>query len=145
MRRIIGTLAGFVYMFAAGFMAVAASGGGHGNFGWLVLLFPGFLGGLFYPAAGFLCADLRARSSRRALGCLLIVNYILTAFMLYGVRDDILPDFKKSLLFDLPGVLIMSSVYLSAHIIILGLFVHSWVAKGRVGPDRDGLVITSLK
>jgi hypothetical protein len=138
--RFIGLAIGAAYILLAVFLALLATGGGHGNFGWLFLFSPGFVGGLFYPVAGFLAADLRSGNSRLVLGIVMTVNYILTVFMLYGIRADILPDFKETLIFQLGSVLFMAAVYLSAHIVLWGVFLFALTVKKGTEENDNGII-----
>jgi hypothetical protein len=87
-RRVVGFLSGLVYALGYGFFTMLVTGGGHGNFLWLMAFLVTFFGGIFFPVAGFLVADLRQVWARTALTVVLFLNLFATIFLFVGFLDE---------------------------------------------------------
>lgn len=99
-KRVIGGLVGLAYAFCYGFWTVLLTGGGHGNFIWMILFFTAYLFGLFFPIMGALAVDLRPIIAKAAFGTILTVSLsihvIMTAPILSGSPGDMSSDLQKS-------------------------------------------------
>ena len=78
-RRLIGLAIGLAYAISLGFFLMLITGGGHGNFGWIVFFLLTTLLGLLYPATGFLIADLRPVISKSAVIAIFLVHIFLVS------------------------------------------------------------------
>lgn len=76
-RRLIGLAIGLAFGGLLGFFLMLMTGGGHGNFGWFVFFLMTSMLGLFYPAIGFLIADLRPMLVKSAFIALFLVHIFL--------------------------------------------------------------------
>jgi hypothetical protein len=95
--RVVGLVVGIIYAVGYGFFTALATGGGHGNFLWLMAFFITFFVGLFFPAAGFLVSDLSKFWARVSLLTLLSLNVAATFMMFWSLTpEEEWKDFAKS-------------------------------------------------
>jgi hypothetical protein len=99
-KRIIAAAVGIVYAIVYGFWTLLGTGGGHGNFIWLMLvIFPGLLG-IYYPLMAVLAVDLRPFAAKVVFGSLLGLNTItsimLIAGWIGGSESEGRSDFEKT-------------------------------------------------
>lgn len=138
LRRLAGTVIGILYVLGAGFRG-AMEAVGHGTYAWFLLFFPFLIGGLFYPLAGFLVADLRSRTARLVLGWTLLVNYLLTGCMLIILQGD----FRWIAIRSPRDISFFAGIYAAGHIVIWALFIRSLLAKDAHKSDDE--IVNSLK
>lgn len=99
-KRVIGGLLGLGYAIGYGFWTMLLTGGGHGNFIWMILFFTAYLFGLFFPIMGALAVDLRPIVIKSAFGTLLFVSVLIHVLIiapaLSGGPGDLTADLQKS-------------------------------------------------
>jgi hypothetical protein len=81
-KRIMAGLIGLAYAILYGFWTLLATGGGHGNFVWFMLMFFPGIAGLYYPLMAVLAVDLRSFNAKVVFGGLLALNVIVSLLML---------------------------------------------------------------
>jgi hypothetical protein len=80
MRRAVGFFIGLAYSLSLGFFLMMLTGGGHGNFTWIVFFFLTSMFGILYPALGLLAANTRTLLAKAAMAAFLILNGFLVLF-----------------------------------------------------------------
>lgn len=75
-----GGLIGLVYFLIYLVMAIWPAGAGHGTYIFFVPLWPYLLGGLVYPAFGFVGADLSSRAIKFGYLSLILTRYLAILF-----------------------------------------------------------------
>jgi hypothetical protein len=99
-KRFAWAAVGLIYAVIYGFWTALLTGGGHGNFLWLVLfLLTYFFGGIF-PAMGFILADLRPIWAKSAGLAISLVSAALTVFQLCSLgpegTEDLIESWNRS-------------------------------------------------
>ncbi|MGH9949469.1 MAG: hypothetical protein ACRD6X_20030 [Pyrinomonadaceae bacterium] len=76
---------GLAFALCLGFFLAMLTGGGHANFTWFVFFLLTSMFGLFYPAIGFLVADLRPIIAKSAFIAIFFVHiYLVSIFFSEG-------------------------------------------------------------
>ncbi|MFN6962291.1 MAG: hypothetical protein ACK4S4_00835 [Pyrinomonadaceae bacterium] len=126
--KLIGAAAGFVYSVVYSFLALMATGGGHGNFIWLFLYFIPVLGPLVYfPVMGWLAADLRSIISRSVYIALLIGEYLVLASLTIFAKGDVAADNAKTWERNPEVMYFMGAVYLAGQVPLVLLLIRSFL------------------
>jgi|GEM_PF-3432940 len=124
--RLIGLVVGLVYAVLYGFWTMMATGGGHGNFTWLLLFCVAEFLGLFFPIMGFLVVNLRPFWAKVSCGVLLSVTVLLTAYMLVdGLGPDGMDDIIKSWNRDQIAFIVLSVVHFAPLVVIGAVLLKS--------------------
>ncbi len=125
-RRVTGLLVGIVYGLIYTFLAVMATGGGHGNFIWLFIYIIPFIGPLvFFSVLGFLATDLRPFVSKVIFGSLLICHYSVFALLTIFADGDIAADNARTWSKYPSNIYFMVVVYLVGQLPLLAIFAKS--------------------
>ncbi|MBA3769206.1 MAG: hypothetical protein H0X08_01655 [Blastocatellia bacterium] len=99
-KRILAAVVGTAYALVYGFWTMLVTGGGHGNFIWIMMfiIFGAF--GLYFPLMAVLSADLRSFNTQVVFGSLLLFNLfgavLLIALWILGITGERLDDFSKT-------------------------------------------------
>ena len=128
-RRLIFAALGFAYAFLYGLWTVFITGGGHGNFIWFMLFFFGYLGGLFFPIAGFILADLRPLWARATGLSILIVNLTLTVFHFATMGEISHNDLAESWDRSSTGFMVASVIHAFPAVLLLALICRSFLVQ----------------
>lgn len=137
-KRLIGLLIGLIVGAIYVLFAALMTGGGHGNFIWILMFFPPMLGFLVFPIIGFLAVDLKARIYRIIFVLVMLFHYAGILIQLYG-SEALLNDTRKIWAFQ-PGVTILcATIYLSVQMVIWAFFVRGLLSASATD---DGIVKT---
>lgn len=100
-KNVSAATAGVVYAVVYGLWTAVATGGGHVNFIWFWMFFTVNMFGLYFPIMAVLAVNLNGSATRFAFAALLLVNFFISAVMLYGwVNEppkDRASDFTRAL------------------------------------------------
>jgi hypothetical protein len=123
-RRFLFCCTGLAYGIAYAFFSVMVTGGGHGNFLWMMIYGPPIAGPIgFFVATSALAADLRSKWSKLSLGMLLILHYALLIVNIAFPQGELALDNAKMLAGNAGTLVFMSAVYLIGQVgLILALF-----------------------
>lgn len=139
-KRVIGGVLGLGYAIGYGFWTMLLTGGGHGNFIWMILFFTAYLFGLFFPIMGALTVDLRPIAAKAAFGTLLFVSVLLHILIiapaLSGGPGDIAADLQKSWARG-PAMVIFSAIVHFLPIVALSLILVRSVVFGTETIEHD--------
>lgn len=126
-KRIKWALIGLVWALAYGFLSALITGGGHGNFVWLITFFFGYLFGTFIPIMGFIGADPRPFWAKTTGISIVVFWFVFTAIALVqssdGFRDDIVNSWERSPLF----FIFMSGIHLMPISIFTGSLISGFL------------------
>lgn len=124
-KRLVYAVIGLAYAVIYGFWTMLITGGGHGNFLWFMLFLSSYLFGLYFPAIGFLGADLRPLWAQATGVALSIVTFGLTVIQLLGLgtegMEDVVKSWNRSELF----FLFASVIHLLPSVVFLALVIRS--------------------
>lgn len=139
-KRVIGGLLGLAYAIGYGFWTMLLTGGGHGNFIWMILFFTAYLFGLFFPIMGALAVDLRPIIVKAAFGTLLfvsvLIHFLIIAPALSGGPGDMTDDLQKSWARG-PVMVIFSAIVHFLPIVALSLILVRSVFFGAKTVEHD--------
>lgn len=100
-KNLSAATVGVIYAVVYGLWTAIATGGGHVNFIWFWMFFTVNMFGLYFPIMAVLAVNLSSSSTRFAFSALLLVNFFISAVMLYGwVNEppkDRASDFTRAL------------------------------------------------
>lgn len=128
-KRLIFAAIGFVYAFVYGFWAMFITGGGHGNFLWLMLFFSAYLAGLFFPIAGFIVADLRPLWAKSTGIAVLVVNLLLTVLHFATLGEEGSKDLAESWDRSSTGFMVASVIHFFPAVLLLALIFRSFLLE----------------
>lgn len=115
-KRAIAAFAGLVYAVIYGFWTILQTGGGHGNFIWMILFFAAYFFGLFFPIMGALVVDLRSIIAKATFGSLifisLLIHLIIIIPILSGSAGASTTDFQKTWARDPSGTVVGAIIHL---------------------------------
>ena len=99
-KQLIRGAIGALYAFVYGLWTMLITGGGHGNFVWLMMfLFVEFFG-LYFPIMAVLSVDLRSRATKLVFGSLILFNligsFVLIGGWIFDTSDKSSRDFAKA-------------------------------------------------
>lgn len=118
--KVIGIiLFGIIYSLIYFFLAVAATGGGHGNF----YLFSPFATWLLIFIALFLLKRLESLVSRIFFIGLMLVHYVFTFLICLGMKEGITKDFNRAS--GMETFMFAGGVYLLGQLIIWVIFFNT--------------------
>ena len=147
-KRVIGGLVGLGYAICYGFWTMLLTGGGHGNFIWMILFFTAYLLGLFFPIMGALAVDLRPIIATAAFGTLLIVSLtihvIMIAPILSGSPGDMSSDLQKTWARG-GSMVIFSAILHFLPIAVLSLILVRSIVFGEETIENDETITLGLK
>jgi hypothetical protein len=139
-KRVIGGVAGLGYAICYGFWTMLLTGGGHGNFIWMILFFTAYFFGLFFPVMGALVVDLRSVIAKAVFGTFLFVSLLINVIMitpiLLGSPGDTTTDFEKSLARD-TAMVIFSAIVHFLPLAVLSLFLVRSIFLGEEIIEND--------
>ncbi len=87
---------GLMWACSYGFLAAAVTGGGHGNFIWLVTFLSGYFFGIFIPVMGFVGADLRPFWAKTTGVSLLALWLSFSILPVSGSDNGLIEDMARS-------------------------------------------------
>ena len=139
-KRVLGGLVGLVYAVIYGFWTMLQTGGGHGNFIWMILFFTSYFFGLFFLIVGVLVVDLRPIIAKAAFGTLLLVsllvNVIIITPILLGEPGASTRDFQKTWARDPNGTVVGAIVHFLPLLVFSIFLVRSiFIVKNK--PEDD--------
>lgn len=146
-KRVIAAACGFAYALIYGFWTALLTGGGHGNFIWLLLfLFIEFFG-LYFPLMSFLLVDLRSTVSKVIFGTLIFFNLIASSIMLHGWITDAgengkPSDFSKMVQLSGMDDIVIAAVAHYLPTVIFLVFLIKSIFFGTNLPDDDPTVLS---
>jgi hypothetical protein len=126
-KRLIFAAVGFAYAFVYGFWTMFITGGGHGNFLWLMLFFFAYIAGLFFPIAGFVAADLRPLSAKSTVVAILAVNLFLTVIHFTTMGEEGSHDLAASWDRSAAGFMLALVVHAFPVVLLIGLLCRSFL------------------
>jgi hypothetical protein len=126
-KRLLYAAIGFAYAIVYGFWTMMITGGGHGNFLWFMLFLSSYLRGLYFPAIGFVGADLRPLWAQATGIALSIVAFGLAVIQLLSLGDEGIEDVVKS--WDRSPLLfvIASVIHLAPAVVFFALVIRSLI------------------
>lgn len=136
-KRLIFAAVGFAYAFIYGFWTMFITGGGHGNFLWLMLFFFGYIAGLFFPIAGFIIADLRPLSAKSAGIAILAVNLFLTVLHFATLGEEGTKDLAESWDRSSAGFMVASVIHVFPAVLLLALVCRAFLLEEQVSEATD--------
>ncbi len=90
---------GLIYALVYGFWTMLATGGGHGNFVWVLLFIFVELFGIYFPVMGAMIADLGSRFTKIIFGSLILFNVLASIVLLsswiFEATGDSSDDFER--------------------------------------------------
>lgn len=102
-KRMIWALAGLIWSAGHGFFTMLATGGGHGNFLWVMAFFSAYLLGILIPVTAFFVAEVKpfwAQVGGWALVATMITLPLVTLFPLDpGMKRDIAKSWDRTPVF----------------------------------------------
>jgi len=126
MRRLIGSIIGLVFGAAYGFFATLMTGGGHGNFLWIMMFFPTIFGLLVFPVIGFIAADLKPKIYKVFFVLVMLFHYVGIPIQLFS-QKGLISGTALAWAREPEGVLFCAAVYLSTQGVIWAiLFEVCW-------------------
>lgn len=128
-KRLIFAAIGFAYAFVYGFWTFFITGGGHGNFIWLMLFYFAYLAGLFFPIAGFVLADLRPLWAKSTGIAVLIVNFVLTVLHFATMGEEGSEDLTKSWDRSSTGFMVASVIHVFPAVLLLALICRAFLIE----------------
>jgi hypothetical protein len=142
-RTLIAALLGVAYIFVYGFFAMFETGGGHGNFIWLMLLIFVNCFGLYFPIMAMLAVNLRSHSIRIFYGCLLAANVIVSTVLIVGWMtetsiDGRPTDFERTYqVVGASGLIFSAVIHFLPSIFFMVLLIRSLFASDKLSTDGD--------
>lgn len=135
-KRLIFAAIGLAYALVYGFWTMFITGGGHGNFIWIVLFLLGYIFGLTFPAMGFLLADLRPRWAKIS-GLILsvaVTGLTLRQLLVLGEKgtQDLIESWNRSA----TAFVIMAAIHIFPLIVFTSLVIRSVVGRDEPKADR---------
>ena len=120
---------GLAYAFVYGLVTGMATGGGHGNFLWVVLFLFAYFFGLFFPAMGYLIADLRPLWAKSAGIAICLISILLTIVQLTSLgtegNEDVVRSWERSPV----SFIFVSIIHFLPLIVFIVLIVRSFRAE----------------
>jgi hypothetical protein len=137
-KRLLGLVIGLIFGAIYGFIALLSTGGGHGNFIWIMMFFPTMFGLLVFPVIGFLAVDLKARIYRIIFVLVMLFHYVGIFIQLYG-SESLLRDTRKIWALEPQVTILGASIYL-----LIQLFIWAFFVRGLLSAPAtdDGIVKT---
>ena len=147
-RTLIAGLVGFAYIFIYGSFAAFETGGGHGNFVWIMLFIFVNCFGLYFPIMAMLGVNLRSYSVRMIFSCLLAANLVASIVMIAGwiteTSGDGMPtDFERSYnVVGASGLIICGVIHFLPSVLFLVLLIRSFLSTDEItGTDAMSLKV----
>lgn len=143
-NRLIGLCIGLVYALVYGLFTMFITGGGHGNFLWLLLFVFSYFFGLFFPISGFLIVDLQPIWAKAVLGMLLVLHIVALWWYFGSLVTGILENDQQGLLIGdvlksrekSPGSFIFfASIHLTPLIVVVSMLFNSFVRSDKKNVD----------
>lgn len=129
---------GFAYLVVYGFVAMFETGGGHGNFVWIMLFIFVNCFGLYFPIMAMLAVNLRSHSVRMLFSCLLAANLIASIVVVVGwiteTSSDGMPtDFEHSYKFvGVAGLILSAVIHFLPSVFFLFLLIRAFVWADKI-------------
>lgn len=128
---------GLVFAFVYGFWTMFITGGGHGNFLWLMLFFFAYIAGLFFPIAGFIVADLRPLWAKSTGLAILAVNLFLTVLHFATMGEEGTKDLAESWDRSSTGFMVAAAIHVFPAALLFGLVCRSFLLEEQVSETID--------
>lgn len=125
-KRLKWAALGLAYAFIYGMFTGMATGGGHGNFLWVVLFLFAYFFGLFFPAMGFMIADLRPLWAKSAGIAICLVSTLLTITQLMSLGTEGTEDVVRSWERSPVSFVFISIIHFLPLLIFIALLVRSF-------------------
>jgi hypothetical protein len=122
-RRVAGLAVGIAYLALYTFFAILPAGAGHGTYVFFLPLWPNMIGGLSYPAIGFIGVDLSSTAAKLIFVSLIGIHYLLIilAFYLTDLTD---PEYFYKVWKHSPMVIVVpTTLFIAAEVVIWTRFV----------------------
>ncbi len=138
-KRIIAGAIGLLFAVVYGLWTMMLTGGGHGNFIWLLLfLFVEFVG-LYFPLMAILAVDLRPFLAKIFFSSLICFNLVVSSIMIIGWMtesgDNGLSDFQKMWQMGAGWILFAAFAHFLPTIIFIFLLIRSILFGSSLADD----------
>ncbi len=147
-KTILAGLLGLAYISIYGFFTMFETGGGHGNFVWLMLLIFVNCFGLYFPLMAMIAVNLRSWTARIIYGCLLAANVIASIIMILAWISETSStgptDFERTMnAGGINEIIFSTAIHFLPSLVFFILLLRS-LMKAKGLPDSDDVISLQL-